>query len=67
MTERTQTCAVECDLEAGPILHVLSDPSNLPRWAPQFAPSVEINPAGGWMGEEAIAPVRSCPWRSPEP
>jgi hypothetical protein len=41
MAEQTVTRAVECEHEAGEVYKVLSDATNLPKWAPVFADAVE--------------------------
>jgi hypothetical protein len=41
MANQTVTRAAECDLDAGRIYDVLAETSNLPKWAPGFADSIE--------------------------
>jgi hypothetical protein len=41
MANQTATRAVECDLEPGRVYDVLSDATNILKWAPVFADSVE--------------------------
>jgi hypothetical protein len=41
MANQTVTRAVECDLEPDRIYDVLADASNIPKWAPVFADSLE--------------------------
>jgi Polyketide cyclase / dehydrase and lipid transport len=41
MAPQTVTRATECDLEPGDVFRVLAEASNLPKWAPVFADTVE--------------------------
>lgn len=44
MAPRTQTQSIESDLAPDAIFQVLSDPANLPQWAPAFADKVACSP-----------------------
>ena len=64
MTERTQTSAVECDLDRHAIIQVLSDLRRLPLGALAFVRlSISISPAP-WAGAAKAAPSWAfCPAR----
>lgn len=48
MADRTVTRAIETDVEADVILAILKDPRLIPRWAPAFADTVEVDTKNGW-------------------
>ena len=48
MNPRTVTRTIEADLEPDAILDILSNPKQIPEWAPVFADSIEADGPNGW-------------------
>lgn len=49
MANRTETQAVESDVQPDAIFEILAKPKYLPLWAPVFADSVEGDACSGWQ------------------
>lgn len=57
MTAPAHTLSVSIDRDPGSVYRYVSDPRNLPAWAPGFAMAVREDP-GGWVVETAGGTVR---------
>lgn len=48
MTDRTETQSIEIDADRDAVLELLSDPRQLPEWAPAFADTISGDAQAGW-------------------